>query len=71
MSRKSNLSGIFINGIVNENVVQKLRLNTVSLLEHHNDDPALLSLCRDVLFHDNMKAYGLHQLILLYLSKNL
>ncbi len=59
------------NGIVNENVVQKLRLNTVSLLEHHNDDPALLALCRDVLFHDNMKAYGLHQLIMLYLSKNL
>ena len=59
------------NGIVNENVVQKLRLNTVSLLEHHNDDTALLALCRDVLFHDNMKAYGLHQLIMLYLSKNL
>ncbi len=58
------------NGIVNESVLQKLRLNTVSLLEHHNDDPALLALCRDVLFHDNMKSYGLHQLILLYLSKN-
>lgn len=57
------------NGIVNESVLQKLRLNTVSLLEHHNDDPALLALCRDVLFHDNMKAYGLHQLILLYLAK--
>lgn len=59
------------NGIVNESVLQKLRLNTVALLEHNNDDPALLALCRDVLFHDNMKAYGLHQLILLYLSKNL
>ena len=59
------------NGIVNESVLQKLRLNTVALLEHHNDDPALLALCRDVLFHDNMKAYGLHQLILLYLSENL
>ncbi len=59
------------NGIAHESVLQKLRLNTVSLLEHHNDDPALLALCRDVLFHDNMKAYGLHQLILLYLSENL
>ena len=57
------------NGIVNDNVLQKLRLNAKSLLENHSDDPALLSLCRDVLFHDNMKAFGLHQLILLYLGK--
>lgn len=57
------------NGIVDESVLQKLRLNTVALLEGHNDDTALLALCRDVLFHDNMKAYGLHQLILLYLAK--
>ena len=57
------------NGIVDESVLQKLRLNTVALLENHNDD-ALLSLCRDVLFHDNMKAFGLHQLILLYLAQN-
>ncbi len=58
------------NGIVDESVLQKLRLNTVALLENHNDDLALLSLCRDVLFHDNMKAFGLHQLILLYLAQN-
>ena len=57
------------NGIVDETVLQKLRLNVRSLLEHHSDDPALLSLCQEVLFHDNMKAFGLHQLILLYLGK--
>ena len=57
------------NGIVDENVLQKLRLNVRSLLEHHSDDAALLNLCHDVLFHDNMKAYGLHQLILLYLAR--
>ncbi len=58
------------NGIVDENVLEKLRLNVRSLLERHSDDPALLNLCQEVLFHDNMKAFGLHQLILLFLSKN-
>ncbi len=57
------------NGIVDENVLQKLRLNVRSILEYHSDDSALLNLCHDVLFHDNMKAYGLHQLILLYLAR--
>lgn len=57
------------NGIVDESVLQKLRLNTRALLEHHNDDADLLALCHEVIFHDNMKAYGLHQLILLYLAK--
>ena len=57
------------NGIVDDSVLQKLRLRARALLEHHSDDTNLLSLCRDVLFHDNMKAYGLHQLILLYLAK--
>lgn len=57
------------NGIVDETVLEKLRLNARSLLEHHSDDTELLSLCQQVLFHNNMKAFGLHQLILLYLSK--
>ena len=57
------------NGIVDETVLQKLRLNTRALLERHSDDADLLALCHEVLFHDNMKAFGLHQLILLYLDK--
>jgi len=57
------------NGIVDESVLQKLRLNVRGLLEHHSDDAALLSLCREVIFHDNMKAFGLHQLILAYLQE--
>lgn len=59
------------NGIVDESVLTKLRLNARALLEHHSDDARLLGLCRDILFHDNMKAYGLHQLILLYLQHSL
>lgn len=56
------------NGIVDETVLEKLRLNVRDLLEHTNAVPELLELCKNVLFHDNMKAYGLHQLICLYLE---
>ncbi|MCF0198129.1 MAG: hypothetical protein HUK02_02250 [Bacteroidaceae bacterium] len=56
------------NGIVDENVLNKLRLNVVSLLDNTNGDARLLRLCRDVLFHDNMKAFALHQLICLFLE---
>ena len=58
------------NGIVDETVLQKLRLNTRALLERHSEDADLLALCHEVIFHDNMKAFGLHQLIMLYLDKN-
>ena len=56
------------NGIVDESVLDKLRLNVRSLLNHNNADPDLLSLCQEVLFHDRMKAFTLHQLICLYLE---
>ena len=56
------------NGFVDENVLEKLRLNVRSILENNNADGDLLKFCQDVLFHDNMKAFGLHQLILLYID---
>lgn len=56
------------NGIVDENVLEKLRLNVRSLLNSDQADAGLRKLCQDILFHDNMKARGLHQLILLYLE---
>ena len=56
-------------GIVDDAVVEKLRFRARALLEHHSQDADLLSLCQQVLFHDNMKAFGLHELILLYLAK--
>ncbi len=55
-------------GIVDEGVLQKLRLNVRSLLGNNNNDTALLSFCQEVLFHDNMKAFALHELILLFLK---
>ena len=55
------------NGIVEEGVLEKLRLNVRSLLSS-TPDPQLLDLCEHVLFHSDMKAFGLHQLILLYIE---
>ncbi len=55
------------NGIVDEGVLDKLRLHVRQMLESRSDDRELLELCKDVLFHDNMKAYTLHQLISLFL----
>ena len=56
------------NGLVDESVLEKLRLNVRALLENTNGNPNLVKLCQDVLFHPNMKAFGLHQLILLYIE---
>lgn len=57
------------NGIVDESVLDKLKLNIRSLIasmEENSKD--LLDLCIDVIYHNNMKAFGLHQLILLYIN---
>ena len=57
------------NGIVDEGVLDKLKLNVRSLIasmEENSKD--LLDLCIDVIYHNNMKAFGLHQLILLYIN---
>ncbi len=56
------------NGIVDETVLEKLRLNVRQMLESDKGESSLLELCKDVLFHDNMKAFALHQLINLYIS---
>ena len=56
------------NGIVDESVLEKLRLNLRSLLESNSSDSDLLDLCQKVIFDNNMKCFGLHQLILLYID---
>lgn len=57
------------NGIVDEDVLEKLRLNIRSLIASEEEDSkALLDLCIDVIYHNNMKAFGLRQLITLYLN---
>lgn len=57
------------NGIVNESVLEKLKLNIRSLIAGNvTDRKELLDLCIDVIYHNNMKAFGLQQLIVLYLD---
>jgi hypothetical protein len=57
------------NGIVDESVLDKLKLNVRSLIAAQTENcKDLLDLCIDVIYHNNMKAFGLHQLILLYIK---
>jgi hypothetical protein len=57
------------NGYVDEQVLDKLKLNIRSLLESDaGKDKHLLDLCLDVVYHQNMKAYGLQQLVLLFIN---
>lgn len=57
------------NGYVDEQVLEKLQLNIRSLLESESGkDKALLDLCLDVIYHPNMKAFGLQRLVLLFIE---
>lgn len=57
------------NGIVDESVLDKLRLNIRSIIASSESDcKDLLDLCIDVIYHNDMKAFGLHQLIMLYID---
>ena len=54
--------------IIDEAVLDKLKLNIRSLIASQEEDSKdLLDLCIDVIYHNNMKAFGLQQLIKLYL----
>lgn len=57
------------NGIIDEQVLDKLKLNVRSLLESATvSDHRLLDLCLDVIYNNNMKAFGLRQLVALYVE---
>ena len=57
------------NGYVDEQVLDKLKLNIRSLLSGDaGKDKTLLDLGLDVIYHPNMKAFGLQQLVLLYIN---
>ncbi len=67
--RKYNLLSRLVdsNGIIDESVLDKLKLNVRSLLESLDvKDNDLLDLCLDVIYNQNMKAIGLQNLIKLY-----
>ena len=52
------------NGIIDEHVLDKLKFNVRSMLESETvKDNDLLDLCLDVIYNNNMKAFGLQQLV--------
>ena len=56
-------------GIVDEAVLDKLKLNIRSLIASQEEDSKdLLDLCIDVIYHNNLKEFGLQHLIKLYLT---
>ena len=57
------------NGVIDESVLDKLRLNIRSIVDSGTGDCRdLLYLCIEVIYHNDMKAFGLHQLIMLYID---
>ena len=55
------------NGYIDESVLDKLKFNIRSLLESETGrDKQLLDLCLDVIYHPNMKAIGLQNLVQLF-----
>ena len=60
---------LFQHLIDSNGIVDKLKLNIRSLIaSSENDCKDLLDLCIDVIYHNNMKAFGLFQLIQLYIK---
>ena len=55
------------NGIIDEDVLEKLRLHCRSILESQTEvDRELMNLCLDVVYHPNMKALGLQNLVAMF-----
>lgn len=68
IQKYSLLSGLVdSNGIVDENILDRLKFNIRGLLESEpGKDRDLLDLCLDVIYNQNMKAIGLGNLVALY-----
>ncbi|MCQ2258530.1 MAG: hypothetical protein MJZ41_11140 [Bacteroidaceae bacterium] len=58
------------NGIVDETTLESLKHNIKSIILNGetDDNKALCDLCFNVLYHDNMKVFGLKELIMLYVG---
>lgn len=58
------------NGIVDETTLETLKHNAKSLILNAttDDNKDLCDLCFNVLYHDNMKVFGLKELIMLYVG---
>lgn len=56
------------NGYIDDIVLEKLRFNVRGLMTSQINCSDLVNLCNEVIYHKKMKSYGLHQLILAYIS---
>lgn len=56
------------NGIVDETTLEKLKHNVKSYILNNEGCKDLIDLCFNVLYHDNMKVFGLKELIMLYVG---
>lgn len=56
------------NGIVDETTLEKLKHNVKSYILNNDNCKDLIDLCFNVLYHDNMKVFGLKELIMLYVG---
>ncbi|MBQ6965906.1 MAG: hypothetical protein IJP82_09500 [Bacteroidaceae bacterium] len=58
------------NGIVDETTLETLKHNVKSIILNDavEDNKDLCNLCFNVLYHDNMKVFGLKELIMLYIG---
>lgn len=58
------------NGLVDETTLEKLKQNVKSFILSNSteDNKELCDLCFNVLYHDNMKVFGLKELIMLYVG---
>ena len=68
IKKYSLLSGLVdSNGIIDEDILDKLKFNVRGLLESEpGKDKDLLDLCLDVIYNQNMKAIGLKNLVTLF-----
>ena len=62
---QTNASGTRSMEISEENLQT---IEKYALFQHLIDSNGIVDLCIDVIYHNNMKAFGLHQLILLYIQ---
>ena len=71
IERYSLLKGLVpSNGIVDETTLEQLKHNVKSVIlsENSEDKRDLCDLCFNVLYNDNMKVFGLKELIMLYVG---
>lgn len=56
------------NGIVDETTLEQLKHNVKSFILNNDNCKDIIELCFNVLYHNNMKVFGLKELIMLYVN---